>query len=321
MRAETKRRDLRAAQFPAVAFAHRLTAAHPAGLNMVFETFRRNGGVPDHGDGAARYDLRGVLGMEHSTGRSLDDAVFDLVLGPWANEIRRGLVLMAMTVDLSDAAIAPILNTENQLVAKLITEFRANDLWVARTVADGVAQPPRMHPFALRAIAHRLGREGGIAELDLRWDQAHELLRIPAAARDDQRAVLYHELALGRLAAVATRLTEMFDPVDPRYWYELLLQVAVAPLARPDRADGANAHWAELAADPAPETVVTRRLVAALQLHTDPLGDPSHEMCAIVARELGELAGHADAGTAFLLARSSEFERCWNRWHSRWGES
>jgi hypothetical protein len=321
VREAAKRRELRAAQFPAVAFAHRLTAAHPSGLEMVFDTLQRAGGIPGHGDAPAQFDLRRVLGMEYRNGFSLDDAVFDLVLGPWANEIRRGLVLMAMAVDLSDASIAPILNSENQLIAKLITEFRANDLWVAHTVTDGVAQPPRMHPFALRAIAHRLGREGGIAELDLRWDQAHELLRISAATRDDQRAVLYHETALRRLAPVATRLTEMFDPVDPRRWYELLLQVTAAPAARPDRASDARSHWAELAADPAPETVVTRRLVAALQLHTDPLGDPTHEMCTIVARELGELAGHADAGTAFLLARSSEFEGCWKRWHSRWGEA
>lgn len=321
VRAIAKRLGLRPAQFPAVAFAHRLTAAHPAGLDMVFETLDGVGGIPGHGDIPAQLDLRGIFGIGNGSGGSLDDAVFDLVMGPWAHDIRRGLVLMAVAVDLSDASIAPILNTEGQLVAGLLTEFRAHDLWVTHRVVGDVAQPPRLHPFALRAIAHRLGREGGIADLDLRWDHAHEQLRNSAAARGDQMAVLHHELALRRLGRVAARLTEMFDPVDPRRWFEMLLQVTAAPLAHPDRAGNASDHFGELSADSAPETMVTRRLVAALQLHSDPLGDPSHDMCGIVARELGELAGHAEAGTAFLIAKCKEFENCWNRWHSRWGAS
>jgi hypothetical protein len=304
--------------FPTVAFAHRLTAAHPAGLDAVFDALRG----PDCELTPGRIDLRGTLGLvDPASGRPLDDRVFDLVLGPWTPAMRRGLVLMAIAVDLSDAKLAPILREETQRGRQLITEFRARDLWVTHQLRDGVPRPPRLHPFARRAIAHRLARPGGIEPVDLRWDRAHELLRDASAASRDDMAALYHALALGRVRQVAARLTEMFDPVHPRDWYELLLRVTAAPVPRPDRAESTPAHFGELCAEEGPEPLVSRRLVAALWLHSDPLGDPRHDMCGIVGSELNELAGHAAEGAPFLIEQSKTFHRCWDRWHPHGGSS
>jgi hypothetical protein len=309
------RRGLRPSQFRAVAFARRLTAAHPAGLDMVFHTLDGIGGTPGHGAVPARFDLRRLFDLEYRDGELLGDTVFDLVLGPWTDDMRRALALMGIAVDLSDASIAPILATENQQIGRLVIEFRERDLWVSHRVVDGNTEPPRLHPFARRAIAHLLGRAGGIAGLG--WDTAHALLREAAATRDDRTAVLYHDVALGRIGRVATELTELFDPEDPQAWYDLLLRITSAPLVRPARAGDANAHHGELCAGAEPDTTVTRPLIAALQLHTDPLGDPFHDMCGLVAYELGVLSEKASTGKAYLLAKSRSFDSCWQRWHRR----
>ncbi len=300
----------------AVSLAHRLTAGHPAGLEMVIETLRRGGGLSSAVAEPQGFDLRGTLDLEH-----LDDTVFDLVLGPWTEDMRGGLALMAIAVDLSDHRIAPILGREPTLVAELITDFRARDLWVTHRVVGGAMDPPRLHPFARRAIAHRLGRPGGIAALDLRWDQAHEVLRNAAAENGDDLALLYHELALGRFSEVAQRLSDMFDSMGPERWYELLLQVTAAPLARPYDWHDAGTHLDKLSEGPAPEPKVTRKLLAALLLHSDPLGDPHHDMCGIVAAELGELRRHGGQREPFLVAQGQRFRQCWSRWHAGLGAS
>jgi hypothetical protein len=311
--AAARERGLRPAQYPAVAFTRRLCAGHPAGMEMVFRTLEDVGG--GHGDGTdpGRFDLRGIFAAVHPDGATLDDAVIELVLGPWTRDMRRALALMGIAVDLSDASLAPILSIESQQIGRLITEFRERDLWVNHQVHEGRPVPPRLHPFARRAIAHRLGRDIGIA--GLRWDNAHTLLRDAAADRGDRQTALYHDLALGRIEEVADGLTELFDPEDPGACYDVLLRVTSAPLARPDRAADANTHHRELCAELPPDVTVSGELVAALQLHTDPLGDPVHEMCGVVTDELGELSRRAGTGRAFLLTKSHDFARCWAHWH------
>lgn len=301
-------------QRPAVAFAHRLTAAHPAGFEMVVDTLRRVGVLPGGAANAHQADLRSMFRLEYASGAALDDAVFDLVRRPWTDEIGRGLVLTAIAADLSEARVDPIRRDVTRHCWKLVMDFRMRDLWVTHPVKNSLPEPPRMHPFVRRAIAHRLARPGGIGPLEMSWIHAHELLR-NAAGPDDLETRLYHDLALGNAQRVAAQLAEEFDPVRPRRWYELLTKVTAAPLARPDQGANASDHFGELCVGDEPESIPTRRLVAALQLHTDPLGDPHHDMCLIVADELDQLAQHADRGAAFLYGKSQNFVRCWNSWH------
>jgi hypothetical protein len=306
-----RQHGLRPAQYPAVAFARRLTCAHPAGMDMVVRTLARVGGIPAGGAGP---DLRGIFALEHHDDTPLDDAVFDLVLGPSPEDMRRALALMGVAIDLSEASIAPILDIEDRQTGRQIIEFLERDLWVSHRVLDGRADPPRLHPFARRAIAHRLGRPGGIAGLS--WETAHALLR-DGAAPEDRLTTLYHDLALGHIGNVAAGLSELFDRNDPRDWYDLLLQVTAAPLARPDGGDDAEDHHGVICAGSDVGTAVSEQLVAALQLHTDPLGDPTHKMCAVVTDEFGELSRKAGMGRAFLLAQSRDFTDCWSHWPSR----
>jgi hypothetical protein len=322
------RHELLPRDWPTVSFAYRLAAGHPAGVRMVLHTLRRNQGLPPApraGANPHRRDLRAIFGSEYTPGVPLADAVWRMVRGPWPAGINRGLVLMAVAVDLSDERFAPILREASGMAGTLLNDFRRSDLWVNRTVLDGDERPARLHPFARRAIAERLGQPGGLPELELTWDAAHRLLRDAALADQGspdegiaERAVLtelYHRLAMGEYQRVATRLTERFDPVEPRGWYQLLLGVTSAPLARPGLGQDAAAYFGELCDDTTPEPLVTRRLVIALALHTDPLGDPSHDMCRVVATELSSLSRHARAGTPFLLEMSEQYDKCWRNWH------
>ncbi|WP_169747992.1 pentapeptide repeat-containing protein [Pseudonocardia acaciae] len=307
VRAIADRLGLDPGLFPTVAFAHRLTAGHPTGLSMVLDALRGPDGTlsPD-------LDPRATLGLSGPDGQGLDDRVLGLVLGPRADTMLRGVVLMALALDLSDARFAQILAGASPSSGSLLSRYRERDLWVTHRFDDGVPRPPRMHPFARRAIAHRLARPGGLAGAGLDWTRAHELLRNAAAVSDDVTATLYHDLALGRVREVATRLTALFDPADPKRWYELLLQVTAAPLARPDQGTTTRDR---LSVPGDTDLMVPTRLISALQRHTDPLGDPHHDTCDIIAYELGELARKATAGAPFLIEQSMKFQQCWNRWH------
>lgn len=301
-------------QYTAISFVHRLTEGHPGGLRLITRAL----GHEDHENPPTflpvERDERGLLRWPAGDDGALDERVFDQVLGPRPEAIRRGLVLMAMAVDLSDARMGPIVAAEPLAVARQLQNFRARDLWVLWQVEDGVARPPRMHPFARRTIAHRLAQPGGIEDIGLDWRQAHELLREGAVSQGDQIAELYHSLALGQVQRVAERLSELYDPVCPQGWYQLLLQVTAAPLEQPDYGAGTSANFERLCSNDAAEPKVTRRLVAALQLHSDPLADPGHQMCGIVAAELGQLRLDGKAGAPFVVAQSHRFDLCSARW-------
>jgi len=291
-----------------VAFVHRLTAGHRPTFLRAVALLRPSDRPP--------IDARTVLvqPLDDLGGPALDDVLLDLVLGDRPVALRSALIRMAIARDLSDASMTPILQTEPEEVAQQLLEFRATDMWV--THAGGLAMPgsPVLHPLARRAIAHRLARPEGVGNVV--WAVAHQELRQAAVARGDLTTARYHQLALGDVAEVACELSAEFDPATPAGWYAQLAAIAEAPLARPEEGTDAGAHFADLTAlGERGQLVVTPRLVAALQLHTDPLGDPQHLLCSTIAAEFQRLAHHATAGTVFLLERAAEYQACWNRWH------
>ncbi|MDQ3885792.1 MAG: hypothetical protein M3308_01945, partial [Actinomycetota bacterium] len=288
-----------------VAFAHRLTAGHSPTFAQVVALLRQN-------DQTA-VDARTVLTqpLNGPGGPSLDDVVLDLVLGDRFAELKPALSRLAIARDLSDASITPILQTEPESAAHQLLEFRDTDMWTSSALLG----PPTLHPLARRAIAHRLARPGGIGNVV--WAFAHNQLRLAAIELDDLTTARYHQLALGQVADVAHELSIEFDPANPGEWFAQLVAIAEAPLAHPQTGMDSVDHFAKLTgSDDYSELVTTTtRLVAALQLHTDPLGDPTHQLCQIVAEELRRLAHHAAGGMVFLLGRADEYVACGNRWH------
>lgn len=320
----------------ALRFAHRLTGGHLGGMRLVLAAMS----LERRRVGAENVDVRGVLSRPATPdgSSSLAEQIRRLLVGGWSVEMHRALVRGTAARDFGEQSLVAVLQGEPDPVAHMMRRFRSRDMWVrhpqgsaGRGPADdgsAGADPPTLHPFPRRGVLHLLAEPPGQGEPT--WDEVHNQLRAHAERRGDQTSAMYHGLALGAVAAVAAQLSALFDHhEDTMAWYAILAAITAAPLAHPAREPDSRQHWLRLVKEAGessgtgegsgvgegsgePATLV--ELVAALQLHTDPLGDPGHHLCIVVARELERLARHSRA-FFFLLEKAEEFRTCWERWH------
>jgi hypothetical protein len=179
---------------------------------------------------------------------------------------------------------------------------------------------PTLHPFPRRAVLHLLAQPSG--EEGLTWDDVHKQLRYHAEQRGDTTSEMYHHLALGHLALgevrkvaehLSTLLEEVKDSEDAEKWYATLTAITQAPLAHPARRANAEEHFQLLLENAGGEATVPARLVAALQIHADPLGDPGHHLCLTIAQELEKIK--VSDAFFFMPEKIMEFRDCWQQWH------
>jgi hypothetical protein len=290
---------------PRGSFAHRLAAGHPGAAERVAAIVRD----PDSDPGM-------VFHTRNAGGLPFDEEILQWVMGDGNWAPRRAVLQMALLRDLHPERLAPVLRDLLSAPPDRVLRYVGHDVWVTRPVPGG---PLRMHPFARRALAHLLGRRDVGA---LSWRGWHEQLQAEALTDPaDVTTALYHQLAMGEVRSVAAALTSMFRPGRVEEWYgRELLEVVAAPVARPGGAGAATAaerreQLVHAGGGDAP-TLVRPRLVAALQLHSDPLGDPLHELCEVIAAELTQLALTDEVGpaTAYLVARAGDFRACAQRW-------
>jgi len=289
----------------AVTAVRRLTAEHPAGLTHVLHAL----GLPHH-DPAEPADFRSVLASVDDAGEAVDDRIVALLLGDQWVDIPRSVVRMALLRDLGPVQLAQVIEHTNGEDPARIWDFVARDVWVEPPYAGAPETAPIMHPLVRRAVAHRLAR---YPLHNLVWMGEHQWLRNSAP---DETTALYHDLAAGNVATVAQNIGAQLQLERVDAWFEQLLAVTQAPVSDIGWGADAAAHHAHLVkcAGEVPGHVSTA-LVAALQLHTDPLGDPTHQLCEIVAHELQALAPHAGEGAVFLFMRATAFHDCWLRWN------
>lgn len=296
----------------ALSFAHRLTDGHIGALDAVLRAVSlRRAEV-----GREPVDVRGVLGwpIDPADGTALADVFVGGFVASAAPEIRQALVSCCAAPDFGEQALARVLRGEEWPVPQRVSEFHAFDLWVRHPRPPENDLTPRLHPFVRRAglyqLARRTERDGPT------WNAVHDRLRRAATEEGDSTAALYHDLALGRAAEVAQNLSALFaDLRDARAWFEVLRAVTMAPLAKPDEHPDSQAHCKALTGHAGESSIVRPRLVAAMQIHTDPLGDPDHELCQVIQRDLAALAERVPYGFFYLLEKAAEFSRCWERWH------
>ncbi|MGI9001402.1 MAG: hypothetical protein ACR2GH_07015 [Pseudonocardia sp.] len=288
-----------------VTTVRRLTAQHPAGVALVLHAL----GLA-HQATHEPVDLRSVLfSPAYDTRESLDDRIVGLLLGDQWADIPRSVVRMALLRDLGPTQLAPVIGHADGEDPGMIWDFVERDVWIHIPDAGTPETAPVMHPLVRRAVAHRLARQ---PLCNLVWTGQHEWLRNVAP---DPTTAMYHNLAAGHLAAVTRALGEQLQPEHIEEWFEQLLAITRAPVRDVGwGADAArhHAHLVELAGEVVGP--VSTALVAALQLHADPLGDPTHQLCQSVSHELGALAPHAGEGAVFLIGRAAAFRACWLRW-------
>ncbi|MGH3915448.1 MAG: hypothetical protein ACRDTC_18875 [Pseudonocardiaceae bacterium] len=278
----------------AVTFAHQLTDGHLGGLRLALQVLTRERvrAVDEP------MDLRRLLEWPDQDGTALAETILHWILDPWPASIRRLLISSSAARDFGDIALARVLQGEP--ARQLIIDFRSRDTWVRH--GDG---PPALHPLARRVLLHQLAKPGGPG-----WQEVHERLRQRAESHGDRTSALYHELAAGRVGEVAQALSELFSQPDTAQWFDTLLTVTGAPLENPARQQDSESHCQWLTARAGAPSLVSARLIAALQLHADPLADPNRDLCRVVAHELEALANHApEGGLVFLLKKAEEFRR------------
>lgn len=297
----------------ALRFAHRLTGGHLGGMRLALAAMS----LERRRVGAENVDVRGLFSrpVTQDGNSSLAQEVRRLLVGGWSVEMHRALVRSTAARDFGERSLAAVLKGEPDPVAHMMRKFRSRDLWVRHPPGPDGADPPTLHPFPRRGVMHLLAEPPSQGEPT--WDDVHKQLRAHAEDQGDPTSAMYHCLALGGVPEVAEHLSTLFASEDTVTWYAILTAITQAPLAHPAREVDSQQHWLRLVkgigdGPGAPAALVA--LVAALQLHTDPLGDPGHHLCIVIARELESLARHSRA-FFFLLEKAEEFRNCWERWH------
>lgn len=283
----------------AVRFAHQITDGHLGGLQLVLRAMtRERARATAEPMELEPMDMRRLLEWPDADQVPLAETILRWVFGPWPANIRRLLVCSSAARDFGDIALARVLQDEP--ASQLMIDFRSRDTWVRHGVG-----PPTLHPLARRVLLHQLAKPGGPG-----WQEVHERLRWRAESHGDTTSALYHGLAAGRVGEVAQTLSELFRQPDTAQWYDALLTVTQAPLENPARQQNSESHCQGLADGAGGPHLVSARLVAALQLHADPLADPNRDLCGVVAHELKDLANHApEGGLVFLLRKAEQFRR------------
>lgn len=279
----------------AVTLAHQLTNGHLGGLHLVLRAMTlERARVED-----TPMDLRRLLDWATADKVPLADTVLKWVVGSWPANIRHLLICGSAARDFGDTALARVLH--DMPARQLLLDFRSRDTWVRHGTG-----PPTLHPLARRALLRQLAKPG-----EPGWNEVHGRLGQLAESHGDTTSAMYHALAEGRVGEVARTLSRQFSDLYTAQWFTTLLAVTQAPVQNPARKENSESHCTSLADAAGAGHLVSGRLISALQLHADPLADPNHDLCQVVAHELEALADHApEGGLVFLLRQAARFRGC-----------
>jgi len=296
----------------ALTFAHRLTEGHLGGMRLVLRTMS----LKRQRAGAENVDVRGLFGwpVTADSDSSLAEEVRRLVVGEWSVEMHRALLRSTAARDFGEESLAAVLDGEPDSVAHMMRKFRSRDLWVRHSPGLDNASPPTLHPFPRRGVVHLLAEPSGRDQPN--WNDMHGQLRDHADERRDPTSAMYHRLALGEGQDLFAHVSAHYESekIPTPEWYAVLTAITQAPLAHPAQNADSQQHWLRLVENAGDRYKVSAELVTALQLHSDPLGDPGHHLCLVIAQELERLA-RASRAFFFVQEKAEGFRNCWERWH------
>jgi hypothetical protein len=268
----------------------RLTYGHLWGSNIALRAIA----AAVTRDGVEQVDLRGILDWPDpdDPDRTLADGVIRHLLPP---HLREDLVTCAAACDIESPSRWQALGRR----AGTLDEFCSTNLWVG--VQGGEDGPLALHPFLRRVLLHMLA--GRNENHPNRWRAVHSRLRDYYADHDVSQA-LSHTLALGELAPVAAHLDERFAAVDKTSWLKELHAMVAAPRRAGPTAATPFEVCESLTKGVADGDAVPARLVAAMWISTDPIGDPDRTLDVVIAYDLEQLARCAGRD-AFVLVREA----------------
>ncbi|MDA3647129.1 hypothetical protein LZ318_13290 [Saccharopolyspora indica] len=302
---------------PLVTTIRRLTGDHPGATAALMDAIAAHA----HQHGGQLPDPRGLCELTTTAGRRFDEWVIELATARWPAAVCPGVVrfslLRTLTDECTDQVYALIRNGGGAAPAagagSDLAQFLSRDAWVEYD-PDDPAVPPVIHPLLRRAVAHLVGAR---AFRHVVWETWHTQVAV-AMQKSDPVTSLYHKLAAGKVADVVDALEAWLGEGTPgaKDWLNRLEEITRAPLARVTTAQPVVEHHHELVSSAgAVVEPVLARLVLAMQLHNDPLGDPRHSMCAVIAHGLAALGDkYGPAGT--FHDHATIYQDCHTRWRN-----
>ncbi|MGH8906172.1 MAG: hypothetical protein ACRD0K_06590 [Egibacteraceae bacterium] len=274
----------------------RLTRGHPLGTSLALRAVAAT--VERHG--VERVDLRDILHWPDPDDpkRTLAEGVVTRLL---PGNLPDGLATCAAARDVE----IPSRWTAMDRRAMILDEFCAADLWVeVQPAEDGRPEARVLHPFPRRVLLHALA--GRAERHPACWRVVHGRLRDSSMDRDVTHA-MHHTLALGELAPVVAHLDQRFGAIPAQEWLKELHAITAAPrIVQPSAAIPPEVCESLASATPGGNRVTTR-LVAAMWISADPLGDPDRTLDVIIAHELERLADHAGHEAYVLLTEANRY--------------
>ncbi|MQY18651.1 ATP-binding protein [Nocardia macrotermitis] len=191
-----------------------------------------------------------------------------------------------------------------------VLEALRNDLWIRERPGD---DPDfELHPWLRRILLRALAAR----ELSdpRNWTRTHTLCREVYQRDGQDAAALYHDLALGNIAATVAYLRQAFDTdgaefdvLLAREWLAELDLITSAPNRLPPD-DAPIDQVRELVGEQADELDASLAwLVAALWVTNDPLGDPEQSLYASIDGEFRQLAKGRGRGAMLLYERAERY--------------
>ncbi|MCX2731970.1 hypothetical protein OOZ19_17140 [Saccharopolyspora sp. NFXS83] len=278
----------------------RFTRGHPGSTRHVLDAIQAHAADP--------IDLRDLLPPAELGAAQQDPAI--AVHGPVARFLA-GTPGEAVN-DLITCSAARTQDEAERLVARseLVAarggrSVFAPELWVPDDGVDNVL-PPVLRRLLLRELAARAPEDAAD------WTKVHTWLSQDHAENGDEVGELYHALAAGEVEFVARRLAALLPYSDLTIWLDML----AGSTAAPNRLDHDDAQldlvrsltdWTHPGSVP---LAPVARLVAALWIDADPLGDGRrHSLYLEIAACYDEIAPFSGSGLATLRAESEKYRR------------
>jgi hypothetical protein len=285
-------------------FAHRLTRGHPGALRAVLDA------VADRDTPPTPRDLRGLLAApsEQESGKPLADKALDYLCQDLSKGQARDLVTASAGRGIEFLTEPAVLRTDRGGGGELYA-FLANNFLLTTDHGEVVLEP-WLRVLLLHALARRPEDDPlGWTAVHRRCQEYHETRGRAAAAR-------YHELARGGVAsAVAhlvppfTDLTRSLDVTTARTWLRDLDLITSAPNRLPKDVDPLVQVEDLVEGVPTGERplLALPRLVVALWLGHDPLGDPGGVLRGRIAHAYEHLADQCGPGSILLYERAEGY--------------
>lgn len=291
-------------------FAHRLTAGHPWATRHVLEIAAT---LPA---GARHQRLRQILDLpadEHGT--SLADLACRHLLQDFGNQARVDLITASAGPDTEFLSVPEVLASDLPYGKGALHNKLTEHFLLVPTTNRGTTTFALDH-WLRTVLLHKLAARPDTGLTG--WSAVHTRCRDYHAKQGHHVAALYHELALGNLAEVVAHLGQPFHSLDTRLDYDSarawLGELDVITSA-PNRLRRDAEPWAlvdELITPLTPigpSGMTVPRLIAALWIFTDPLGDPAGTLGHTIASAFDDLAQHMGQGASLFFGRAERYPR------------